>query len=353
MASPSPEARTVLIDGSGYIFRAFYGIRHLSTSEGHPTNATYGFVQMLVRLLWDVQAERVVVVFDAPGPTFRNERYPEYKAHRKPMPEELRPQLPDIRAMVDAFGIPRVEQVGFEADDLIATYAEEARAAGLVPIAVVSGDKDLLQLVAPDLVMWDTMKEVVYDRAGAEAKLGVPPERVTDFLGLAGDSSDNIPGIRGIGPKSAVKLLAEFGSLDGVFAAAPEAWGKMQKKLSVEGARESAFLSRELATVMRDVPVAKPLTALVPRPPDLDQLARLFQRFEFHRLVDRVPGLRARMHALESGLVGAEGAAGEGAPASRSSGGSCSAQRRSRASGSSASMATAACRSKPSRWAWS
>jgi DNA polymerase-1 len=292
------DARVVLIDGSGYIFRAFFGIRPLSTRSGRPTNATFGFINMLMKLLSDVDPDYIAAVFDTKAPTFRKEMYPEYKANRPPPPPELIPQFDDIREVVDAFGLPRLAMEGYEADDIIATLARQAREAGMGPILVISGDKDLLQLVGPDTFMWDTMKDVIYDEAGAEEKMGVPPSKVASYLGLVGDSSDNIPGVAGIGAKSAAQLLQQFDSIEDIFANIEAAPNRAKKKLAAEGALEMAKLSTELATVADDIDLPINLQDARTDGYQMHALYNLFDRLEFNRLIDRIPGLRA---AVESG----------------------------------------------------
>ncbi|PIE20145.1 MAG: hypothetical protein CSA66_01370 [Proteobacteria bacterium] len=219
-----------LVDGSGYVFRAFYAIRSLTTSEGFATNAIYGFTQMVVRLVEDEQPDYLAVVFDPPGPSFRRALYADYKANRPPKPKDLVPQLPLVRDVLRAFNIPSLEVEGFEADDVIATLATRAKGEDVTTV-IVSSDKDLMQLVGDDCVLLDTMKNVRYDAAAVEGKLGVRPDKVLDLLALMGDSSDNIPGVPGIGPKTAAKLLDRFGSLDGLYERVCEVKGKRRARL--------------------------------------------------------------------------------------------------------------------------
>ncbi len=211
----SPET-VFLIDGSAFLYRAFHAIQHLSTTEGHPTNATYGVTRILMKLIREKNPTHAAVFFDVKGPTFRHERYPEYKANRPPMPDEMAVQIPDIHRMIATLNIPMVEKSGFEADDLVGTYARIARKKGF-KVVMVSGDKDFIQLITEDCILWDPMKDTVLDRAGVEADMGIEPCQYIDVLGLAGDTSDNIPGVKGVGPKTAVKLVAEFGSIDNLF----------------------------------------------------------------------------------------------------------------------------------------
>ena len=267
-----------LVDGSGYIFRAYFAIRSLTTSDGFPTNALYGFTQMIVRLVEDEQPDYLAVVFDAPGPGFRSEIYPAYKANRPPKPEDLVPQLPVMREIISAYNIPALELEGFEADDVIATLATMADDED-VDTVIVSSDKDLMQLVHDECVLLDTMRNVRYDAAGVVAKMGVPPSQILDLLALMGDSSDNIPGVPGVGPKTAIALLTEFGSLDGVYANLESIKGKRRQTLADN--RDKADLSRLLATLRTDVPLGLTLTDLVRREPDRKALSQLFGRLEF------------------------------------------------------------------------
>jgi 5'-3' exonuclease len=212
--------RTIhLIDGSAQFYRAYFAIRGLSTSRGLPTNATYGFTTMLRKLYQDEDPKLVGISFDVAAPTFRHEEFKEYKATRRKMDDELRVQLPYVRRVCEAFRLPIIELSGWEADDVIATLATQAVAAGY-RVVVVSGDKDLLQLVTEDILVLNPGREgsgaTLYDRAGVEAKFGVPPERVVDVLALVGDSVDNVPGVPGIGDKGARDLVREYGSLEGV-----------------------------------------------------------------------------------------------------------------------------------------
>ncbi len=209
----------VLIDGPNYVFRAFHAIRHLTNSRGEPTNAVFGYVQMLKSVLGRLAPTHVAVAFDPRGGTFRNQMYSEYKAHRPPMPEELAEQWPKVLEVTEAFNLPLICIENYEADDVIATLAKQAEKEGW-DVTIVSTDKDLMQLVNERIHMLDTMKDIEYDPAGVKEKWGVDPLRIQDLLALAGDSSDNIPGVPGIGPKTAVQLLQEYGDLEGVLTRA-------------------------------------------------------------------------------------------------------------------------------------
>ncbi len=210
-----------LIDGSSYIYRAFYAIRRLTNSKGMATQAVYGFITMLQKVVRERKPDYVCVVFDAPGRNFRHDLFDLYKATRQASPEELGPQIPYIKKVVRYFGVSQMELEGYEADDLIATLTYWGSAHGL-EIVVVSGDKDLMQLVRPGVVMLDAMKAKKIGRAEVIEKFGVPPEKVVDVQSLAGDSTDNVPGVPGIGVKTAAELINEYGDLDTLLARASE-----------------------------------------------------------------------------------------------------------------------------------
>jgi len=256
------DARTVLVDASGYIFRAYYGLPPLTNSAGRPTQATFGFLKMLGRLVQSIAPERLVLAFDAAAPTFRKELYSEYKANRPPPPPDLIPQFEDIHTMVDLLGVASVTMPGYEADDILATLAEQAKADGQTPVIVVSSDKDLLQLVDDNVQVWDTLKKVIYNDDEVRQKMGVGPKEIPDYLGLVGDSTDNIPGVRGIGRKSATTLIQNFGNIEQVFDKVEQTPPRCIKKLKAEGAREQAVLSRKLARVCEDAPLPTNLAQL-------------------------------------------------------------------------------------------
>jgi ribonuclease HI len=271
-----------LIDGSGYIYRAYHGIRDLATTSGFRTNAVYGFTTMLLRLLREEKPEHVAVVFDPPrGETFRSKLYAEYKANRKEMPEDLVPQIPYIRKIVGELGIPSLEVRGFEADDVIATVAHRYADEG-IDVTVVTGDKDLMQIVGERISLLDTMKEKRWGIAEVQERFGVGPGKVVDVLGLAGDTSDNIPGVPGIGEKSAMKLVQVFGSLEGVLEWTDLVSGKTRRK-NLRTYADQARLSKELATVRRDVPLEAPLGALTPSSYG-PELLPLLRELEFRHL---------------------------------------------------------------------
>lgn len=279
-----------LIDGSGFIFRAYHGIRPLNSPNGTQVNAVFGFSNMLFKLLQDLdESERpshLAVIFDTKRQTFRNDIYPEYKAHRPPAPEDLVPQFPIIREAVKAFGLPSLELDGFEADDLIATYATQARAKGW-KVTIVSSDKDLMQLVDSDVTMLDTMKNRRIDPAGVMEKFGVGPEKVIELQALAGDSADNVPGVPGIGVKTAALLLNEFGSLESLLERAGEIKQNKRRENLIEFA-DLARVSRQLVTLDCAVPVPVDIEELRLKDPEGSDLLRFVDEHGFSSLRNRV-----------------------------------------------------------------
>ena len=271
-----------LLDGSSYIYRAYFAIRHLSSPKGFPTNALYGFTQMLLKVMKDRTPDHVAVIFDAGKHTFRNELFPAYKATRSAMPDDLVPQLEPIKQMVRAFNIPALELAGFEADDIIGTIAKKCEAQGMACV-VVTGDKDLMQIVTENVTLLDTMKEKSYGIEDVREKFGVGPERVVDVLALWGDASDNIPGVPGIGEVTAKKLLQEFGSLDELLARAGEVKGKTGERLAEFA--DQARLCRTLATIDCAVPIDYSFQDFAVSPPDNRRLAALFREYGFTTLM--------------------------------------------------------------------
>ena len=278
-----PKPTLYLVDGSNYVYRAFFAIQGLTNSRGFPTNAVYGFNNMLAKLLRERKPEYIAVVFDAKGPTFRNEAFEDYKAHRKPMPDALKPQVAVIKDLVRAYRIPLLEIEGIEADDVIGTLARKFEAEG-VQVIIVSGDKDLMQLVSDGVVMIDTMKDKTYDAAGVEERFGVGPDRVADLLGLMGDASDNIPGVPGVGPKTALQLIRDYGSVEGVLRNAAKIRNERIRKAVSEHAQQ-ARLSRELALVRTDAAVDLDLERARYEGPDREALKALFKELEFSSLI--------------------------------------------------------------------
>jgi len=281
-----PPAQTLyLIDGSAYVYRAYHAIRAgLSNSRGMPTNASYGFTQMLVKLIKEQSPRYVAVAFDVKGPTFRHEIYPAYKANRPPMPEDLAIQIPVIREIVQGFRIPLLERTGFEADDLIGTLARKAEAAGF-DVVVVSGDKDFIQIVTEKTRIWDPMKEKETRLADVRKDFGVAPAQMIDVMGLSGDTSDNVPGVPGIGPKTALALIQTFGGMDRLYEQVHAVTRKKQHENLVQF-KDQAFLSRNLVTIKTDAPLDFDAAALALGPPDKAALTRIFQEMEFRGFQD-------------------------------------------------------------------
>ncbi|MFO7812084.1 MAG: DNA polymerase I [Pelovirga sp.] len=290
--------RLYLVDGSSYIYRAYFAIRHLSNSKGEATNAIYGFTTMLLTLLRQEQPDHIAVIFDSKGPTFRKDLYPDYKANRSAMPEDLVPQIPVIKEVVAAFRMPALELPGFEADDIIATLARRYAAQGL-EVTVVTGDKDLMQIVGERIRLLDTMKAKVSGRPEVIERFGVPPEQVLEVLGLAGDSSDNIPGVPGIGEKTASALIQEFGSIDNLLAHIDQVKGKKRQENLREFA-EQARLSRRLAALVEDLELDIELDQLLLEEPDAEVLRALLKRLEFNKLLTDLPALKTQPTADSS-----------------------------------------------------
>jgi DNA polymerase I len=279
----SAERETLyLLDGSSYIYRAYFAIRHLSSPKGFPTNALYGFTQMLLKVMKDHAPAHVAVIFDAGKLTFRNELFPAYKATRSAMPEDLAQQIEPIKEMVRAFSIPALQLPGFEADDIIGTIARQCEARGMNCV-VVTGDKDLMQIVSEQVTLLDTMKDKTFGIADVLEKFGVEPARVVDVLALWGDASDNIPGVPGIGEVTAKKLLQEYGTLDQLLERAGEVKGKNGERL-VEFA-DQARLCRTLATIDCAVPIEYRMEDLAVSAPDTKKLAELFREYGFTTLM--------------------------------------------------------------------
>ncbi|MBK1618235.1 DNA polymerase I [Lamprobacter modestohalophilus] len=272
----------VLVDASGYLFRAYHALPKLTTSKGEATGALIGVLSMLRKLIDETAPAYIGVVFDAPGPTFRDAIYTEYKANRPPMPDELREQLDPLKAIIRAMGLPLIEIPEVEADDVIGTLATRAAQQGLRTL-ISTGDKDMAQLVDERITLINTMTDSLLDPAGVKTKFGVPPERIIDYLSLMGDSIDNIPGVPKCGPKTAVKWIEHYGDLDGVISHADEIKGKVGENL--RAALDQLPLARELTTIKRDVTLDLAPTDLQPSPPDEETLRAWYERIESKRLL--------------------------------------------------------------------
>ena len=275
----------LLVDGSSYLFRAFHALPNLAASDGFPTGALYGVINMLRKLARDFAGSPVAVVFDASGKSFRHDLYPQYKANRPRMADELRQQIEPIHQAVAALGVPLLIVPEVEADDVIGTLAAQATAARRRTV-VSTSDKDMAQLVSEHVTLANTMTDTTLDRAGVIDKFGVPPERMVDYLALMGDSSDNIPGVPKVGPKTAAKWLQQFGTLDDVIARADEVAGKVGENL--RGALDQLSLSRRLATIRCDVDLPVALADLAPGPVDKNALAAIFRRYEFRSWLEEL-----------------------------------------------------------------
>lgn len=280
----------VLVDGSSYLYRAFHAMPGLTNSRGEPTGAVYGITNMLRRLLSDYEPEYIAVVFDAKGKTFRNDMYKEYKANRPPMPDDLRQQIKATHDVVKAMGLPLLIVEGVEADDVIGTLAIAASRSGIDTL-ISSGDKDMTQLIDGHVHMVDTMKDVVYDHAEVERKFGVGPDLIIDYLTLVGDTSDNIPGVPKVGPKTATKWLKEYGSLDGIISHADEIGGKVGENL--RDSLKQIPLSRKLVTIKCDVKLKETPKTLKRLAPDEDRLRELFAGLEFKTWLSDLGGIKA------------------------------------------------------------
>ena len=277
-AMPPSRPRLVLIDGSSYLYRAFHALPPLTNAAGEPTGALFGVVNMLRATLKD-KPDYAAFVLDAPGPTFRDDLYAEYKANRAPMPDDLRAQVEPMLAIVEALGFPILRVSGVEADDVIGTLVQRAAEAG-IEVTISTGDKDFAQLVRPGVTLVNTMTNTILDEAGVFAKFGVRPEQIVDYLALMGDSVDNIPGVEKCGPKTAAKWLAEYGTLDGVIANADKIGGKIGENLRT--ALPQLPLSRQLATIKTDVALDRGPAELKLRERDVEKLRTLYRRYEFN-----------------------------------------------------------------------
>jgi len=273
------EKTLVLVDGSSYLFRAYHALPLLTNSKGDYTNAILGVTNMLKKLVDTYPDAYLGVVFDAPGKTFRNDMYPEYKANRTKMPDELRVQIKPLHELIKAMGLPLVMESGVEADDVIGTLAQQAQELGM-QVIISTGDKDIAQLVSEKISLINTMNNQWLDQAGVQEKFGVPPERIIDYLALMGDTSDNIPGVPKVGPKTAAKWLNEYGSLDELIARADEVKGKVGESLREH--LEAIPLSKDLVTIRCDVPLDEAPGDLSRTPADIILLREMLSHFEFN-----------------------------------------------------------------------
>ena len=313
----SGTEQLVLIDGSGYIFRAFHALPPMTRGDGTPVNAVYGFTGMVMKLVDDLAPAHVAVVFDSSRKTFRNDIYADYKANRSDPPEELVPQFDLVREATTALSLPQLEVPGFEADDLIATYAALGEAAGMETV-IVSSDKDLMQLVRGGITMLDPMKQRRIAAPEVEERFGVTPDKVVDVQALAGDSTDNVPGVPGIGIKTAAELINSYGDLDTLLASAGEI-KQPKRRENLINLAEQARISRDLVRLRDDAPTPLPLAELKRAERDMGLLTEFLQAQDFKRLLTRIGAPADASSGTGSGTGSGPGAA---APAIRSMGGS-------------------------------
>ena len=284
-----PKRKTFyLIDGSSYIFRAFFGVRQLSTSKGFPTNALYGFINMLQKVIREEKPDYLVVAFDSPDKTFRHKIYPDYKANREAPPEELAKQFPYFEPLVQAYGLSSVRRPGFEADDIIGTLAKKGTQEEL-EVVIVSGDKDMMQLISPNVYMLDTMKNKKFMDKEVVEKFGVQADKVVEVMGLMGDSSDHVPGVAGIGPKTAAELIQKFGSIESLYKRIDEVEKKKVKE-KLERDREKAFMSRELVSIDTEMDLEFNSDLMKPGKIDSAKLKKMFEEFEFVSFLEGMQG---------------------------------------------------------------
>jgi DNA polymerase I len=284
-----------LVDGSGYIFRAYHALPPLTRADGTPVNAVLGFTTMLMKLISETDADHIAVIFDAARAGFRNEIYADYKANRPPPPEELIPQFALIREATRAFNLPSIEMPGYEADDLIATYARLAKAAG-ADVTIVSSDKDLMQLVNDRVTMFDPIKNKPIGAAEVEEKFGVGPDKVVEVQALAGDSTDNVPGVPGIGVKTAAELIKIYGDIENLLAHAAEIKQPKRREALIQNA-EKARISRQLVMLKNDIAVDHPLASFARRQPDRDVLMAFLKENQFRSVITRLEGQAAPREA--------------------------------------------------------
>jgi DNA polymerase-1 len=344
--------RLMLLDSNGLIYRGYHALPPLTTSKGELVNAVFGFCSILLRGIQDLQPEYVAACFDLPGPTFRHEQFADYKATRAPMPDDLRSQFPKVREVVAALRIPVYEMAGFEADDVIGTITRDMDARGGIETTIVTGDLDMLQIVTPTTRLMTTRQGVdstiYYDPARIWERFELRPDQMVDYKALKGDPTDNIPGIPGVGEKTAARLVGQFGSIEGIYERLDEVKPDRLREKLVE-AREQVLRSRELSRIVRDVPVKLDLEAARLSDYDRAEVVRLFREFEFRSLIDRLPALtgESAVDAAEAlrtvrGSIPAAQVAGQGAAVSRAQGiGS--------AAGASGGAASGGAASSPSR----
>jgi DNA polymerase-1 len=322
--------RLILVDAFAILFRAYYAIPYMSSPEGKPTNAVYGFTRILLNVIDELQPDKIAIAFDSEGPNFRDEIYDLYKANREAPPDDFIPQISLTQRVVDSLSIPRFEMKGWEADDIIGTLATQSGPENNLETIIVTGDQDLFQLVDDDSMVkvWIPgirgKASVMYDEAGVIEKIGVENSQITDYKGLAGDSSDNIPGIRGVGPKTAVALLSKYGSVEKLYDSIDQilresteqrATSNQERDFKVEAKelgigkavlkklvteRENAFLSKELATISKEVPINIDLDECKLSLYDKVEVRNIFQEFGFKSLMHLLPDDEYEMDVQEA-----------------------------------------------------
>jgi len=290
------KEKLFLIDGNSYCYRAFYAIRELRNSKGKPTNAVYGFILMLKKLLEKEKPAYLAVAFDMKGPTFRHEQFGDYKVHRRPMPDDLISQMGLIKETIAAYNIPIFEKQGFEADDILATIAKKVSEQD-IDVYIVTGDKDMLQIVDKNIMVYSTNKDgLVYDSEKVKERFsGLGPGNITDFIALAGDATDNIPGVRGIGEKTAVELIKEFGNLDNIYRNLDKIKSEPRRKMLSEQ-EDSARMSKELATVDLTVAMEVDIAGMRMRAPDVEKLLNIFKELEFKNFAKEIASCNSDVH---------------------------------------------------------
>ncbi|MBD0316255.1 MAG: DNA polymerase I, partial [Nitrospiraceae bacterium] len=308
-AAPNTRPTLYLIDGSAYIYRAFFALPPLNNSKGFQTNAVYGFTTMLLKVIREHRPDGLAVVFDEKGSTQRHEEYKAYKAQRPPMPDAMSAQVPYIHRVVEALSIPAIRLAGHEADDIIGTLAKKAEGAGY-DIVVVTSDKDMFQLLTSHVRIYDPVKDKWIGEAECQERFGVEPARVADIMGLMGDAIDNIPGVKGIGEKTAAKLVAQFGTLEELLSRVEEVTPPRTKAMLIQQA-DVARLSRRLATIQTDSPVDFDAETLHIKPPHDQQLSELLRELEFTTLLKsfQPSSPQATIHKADVDLIQSEAAA--------------------------------------------
>lgn len=303
-SSRNPAKTIYLIDGTAYVYRAYHAIRSLSNSKGMPTNAAFGFTRMLIKLMDDRTPEYAAMFFDAKGPTFRHEMYDAYKANRPPAPPDMVLQLPYIKQISEGFNLPVLEKPGFEADDLIGTIATQAEAEGF-DVVMVTGDKDFMQLVSDKISIWDPMKDKLIDSRFIRDEFGIEPGQFIDVQGLAGDTADNVPGVPGVGPKTAIALVKTHGSMERLYQEIDTITKKKQKEKLLQF-KDQAFLSRQLVTIDTGAPVQFDPDRCRLEGPDPAKLGKLFKELEFRQLQQAYPGATERTEKKYSAVTDLE-----------------------------------------------